>query len=610
MWARERLARSFEQSPTFSLCCERGTVRLPLLQETLDPLRLYHESNLPQHKRFREQIRVYNSALAFTSVGVKLDDHFTWSGGVPTYRIHGQLSHRIGSLLPEQTGGQSRSMFAQLYIHDTSNELHNRQATFASETMQDVILENLQDMLHQYNPYAVAFRNVSALLRETPGVTQLTMRIVTSRTKDLRTYNTLIADEVATILIGDGSENAAQRDIVLCTSSGGLQYINELHPSYMPLQYPLLFPRGEDGWHPNIPKSNGTFVPENTKNEKVTQAEFFGLRMQSRTGKSQSLLRGGCLLQQYIMDTWASLEQNRLQYLRRNQAKLQAKVYQGVQDAAMLGRRIVLPSSFQSGPRLMMQNYQDAMAIARFAGKPTYFATLTCNPKWPEITDALLPGQQAHDRPDLIVQAFRLRLAELKRDLFDVGVLGACVAHVNTVEFQKRGLPHVHILMWIHRDAVSRTTADVDQVICVEIPNGTTDPLLYAMVTSSMMHGPCGPANPNAPCCKETSECAKKFPKPFADVTKIETDGYPVYRRRPDGQTVVVKDVELDNHYVVPYNPYLCKKFNAHINVEVCSHTIAIKYLFKYIYKGLDRATVEIASATAQNGGEEAGHNE
>ncbi len=123
MWARERLARSSERSPTFSLCCERSTVCLPLLQETPDPLRLYHESNLPQHKRFREQIRVYNSALAFTSVGVKLDDRFMRSGGVPTYRIHGQLSHRIGSLLPEQTGGQCRPMFAQLYIHDTSNEL-------------------------------------------------------------------------------------------------------------------------------------------------------------------------------------------------------------------------------------------------------------------------------------------------------------------------------------------------------------------------------------------------------------------------------------------------------------------------------------------------------
>jgi hypothetical protein len=258
----------------------------------------------------------------------------------------------------------------------------------------------------------------------------------------------------------------------------------------------------------------------------------------------------------------------------------------------------------------MMQNYEDAMAIARFASKPTYFATFICNPKWPEITDALLPGQQAHDRPNLIVRAFHLRLAKLKRDLFDVGVLGACVAHVYTVEFQKRGLPHVHILMWIHRDVVPRTAADVDQVICAEISNGTTDPLLYAMVTSSMMHGPCGPANPNAPCCKETSECAKKFSKPFVDVTKTKTDGYLVYRRRADGQMVVLKDVELDNRYVVPYNPYLCKKFNAHINVEVCSHMIAIKYLFKYVYKGPDRATVEIASAVAQNGGEEVGHNE
>jgi len=119
---------------------------------------------------------------------------------------------------------------------------------------------------------------------------------------------------VAAIIIGDGSENATRRDIVLCTSSGGLQYINELHPSYMPLQYPLLFSQGEDGWHPNIPKSNGTFVlgVNNTENGKVTQVEFFGFRMQSRTGESQSLFRGGRLLQQYIVDTWASLEQNRL----------------------------------------------------------------------------------------------------------------------------------------------------------------------------------------------------------------------------------------------------------------------------------------------------------
>jgi hypothetical protein len=57
------------------------------------------------------------------------------------------------------------------------------------------------------------------------------------------------------------------------------------------------------------------------------------------------------------------------------------------------------------------------MAITRFVGKPTYFATFTCNPKWPEITDALLPGQQAHDRPDLIVRAAADVLNEMLHDL-------------------------------------------------------------------------------------------------------------------------------------------------------------------------------------------------
>ena len=45
---------------------------------------------------------------------------------------------------------------------------------------------------------------------------------------------------------------------------------------------------------------------------------------------------------------------------------------------------------------------------------------------------------------------------------------------------------------------------------------------------------------------------------------------------------------------MVPYNPVLLKKFNAHINVEVCTSFSAVKYLFKYIYKGYDCATVEV----------------
>jgi len=71
-------------------------------------------------------------------------------------------------------------------------------------------------------------------------------------------------------------------------------------------------------------------------------------------------------------------------------------------------------------------------------------------------------------------------------------------------------------------------------------------------------------------------------------------DSYPIYRRRDDGRRAKVRGQELDNRWVVPYNPYLLRRYNCHINVEVCSSIKAVKYLFKYIYKGHDRASVSI----------------
>jgi hypothetical protein len=52
--------------------------------------------------------------------------------------------------------------------------------------------------------------------------------------------------------------------------------------------------------------------------------------------------------------------------------------------------------------------------------------------------------------------------------------------------------------------------------------------------------------------------------------------------------------VDLDNRWIVPYNPYLSRKYRAHINVEVCGSVKAVKYIHKYIYKGNDRATARV----------------
>jgi len=74
-----------------------------------------------------------------------------------------------------------------------------------------------------------------------------------------------------------------------------------------------------------------------------------------------------------------------------------------------------------------------------------------------------------------------------------------------------------------------------------------------------------------------------------------DVNGYPIYRRRDMGHTVVVHGIELDNRWVVPHNVYLSTKYDVHINVEVCNNIRVVKYLFKYVYKGHDRAIVEIS---------------
>ena len=88
-------------------------------------------------------------------------------------------------------------------------------------------------------------------------------------------------------------------------------------------------------------------------------------------------------------------------------------------------------------------------------------------------------------------------------------------------------------------------------------------------------------------------KCQKHYPKDFQETTQENYNGYPIYRRRNIGHYVEVRGgIQLDNRWVVPYNFKLIEKYNAHINVELCNSVLAIKYLYKYVYKGHDRATI------------------
>ena len=83
--------------------------------------------------------------------------------------------------------------------------------------------------------------------------------------------------------------------------------------------------------------------------------------------------------------------------------------------------------------------YLDGMAIVRSLGKPSLFITVTCNPAWEEVTEALLPGQRPEDRPDILARVFRLKLQCLLDDLTKSGAFGRVIGFLSVIEFQKRG---------------------------------------------------------------------------------------------------------------------------------------------------------------------------
>lgn len=157
-----------------------------------------------------------------------------------------------------------------------------------------------------------------------------------------------------------------------------------------------------------------------------------------------------------------------------------------------------------------------------------------------------------------------------------------------TVEFQKRGLPHIHCLVWLAAGNIEFSAPIVDGFISAEIPDVLTDPLGYALVDEFMIHGPCGDLNKTCSCMKK-GECSKHFPKSFQEETIMDEFVFTVYKRSNDGRYVLKNGIKLDNRWVVPYNMELLKKYQAQINVEWCNKSNMIKYLFKYVTKGADR---------------------
>lgn len=219
---------------------------------------------------------------------------------------------------------------------------------------------------------------------------------------------------------------------------------------------------------------------------------------------------------------------------------------------------------------------------------------MTCNPSWPEIQQHLLSRAEVQNRPDLVSHVFRAKLEALKKDILKKNIFGKVAALMYTIEFQKRGLPHAHFLIILTDQYKLLIPQTYDKIVCAELPD-CIDQDLYSLVTKHMIHGPCGYLNPTCPCMK-TGQCKFKYPKELSEQTTKGKNSYPIYRGRKLKTPVQLKGYNIDNSWVVPYNPYLLRKFNCHINVEVYSDIKVVQYIYKYICKGHDKIAFYIHS--------------
>lgn len=155
--------------------------------------------------------------------------------------------------------------------------------------------------------------------------------------------------------------------------------------------------------------------------KKVSAMNFYSYRLMIRQNEVNHILYCRRLFNQYVVDMYAKIETERLNFIRFNQKKLRSEEYVHLRDAINsdgnvqdLGKMIILPATYTGSARHMHEYAQDAMTYVRNYGRPDLFITFTCNPQWSDIKDNLFPGQSSTDRHDITARVFKQKLKALK----------------------------------------------------------------------------------------------------------------------------------------------------------------------------------------------------
>uniref|UniRef100_A0AC35THX5 ATP-dependent DNA helicase n=1 Tax=Rhabditophanes sp. KR3021 TaxID=114890 RepID=A0AC35THX5_9BILA len=549
----------FEKEKTFKQCCN-GHLTFKEFDNFPAELQELWTAISDDSNYFRNNSRFFNSKFCFASLNS--EQRVLEGRGPPVYVIHGPVYRLFNTSMPEST---QEATFAQMYLYGPERGGDLR-VDGLNESRDRKLIRKLSEIIGDCNVFA----------------------------KSYKTFHDFMVAE---------RDRAILEDVLL--------------PVY---QLRLIGPQSDDRVR-NLPVDNEvaaiyygnpTYDPNTLFNlKRISRITYYQNLIAYRPQVFNPLHYAGLLFQQFLVDVFTTVETDRLNYIRQLNAE-QRKTFIAAMEDYLAGDEsegqgtefVKLYSSYVGGRRYMNLNYQDCMAIVLKFGKPTFFITMTCNPNWPEIKDNLLLGQKASDRPDLIARVFKHKVDALIKDLKS-GIFGECVYISYNIEFQKRGLPHVHILIKIGSKHFHLNPKDVDECISAELPP-LADNKLRELVLTHMLHNRCDKISDKkkAQCWDhKENKCLKKFPFAFQETTSITTSGKVSYKRSQnvDNNAFDSKGNVITNESVVPYSPFLLRKYNCHLNVVAVGSVSSVKYVFKYAHKGAPKIQIEVAGGTKGN---------
>lgn len=342
--------------------------------------------------------------------------------------------------------------------------------------------------------------------------------------------------------------------------------------NYDKLIYPLLFWNGEGGC--------GKLQNELKMNSQLFRYSIVSMCMQN---PNYYFNKCSALKEEFICSAYGRFLQLRInyQYNLQKQLFMQKEINSNFnRNELKFGIKTYVPASFTGSYQYWKKVSNQGFYMTLILGPPKFFVTITFNPNWNEIK-ALNTEPQIINNSPLIARTFNQKKHCFIDFIKKKKIFGNIEGILWRVEYQQRGYPHCHILLWSDFDTDDVTK--LDKILTCKLPihdnfeeNNEKWEILKNLSRKYMTH------NCTSRCKGKDGLCSYGYPKEQCEKTHYDNNGNLIYARGPD------------DSWIVPHSPELLSYYRAHVEVEAIHSEKCIGYVLKYVAKNSDTAEVSI----------------